>query len=336
LKRVRLSDVARIAGVSSSTVDRVLNARPGVKPDTVARVEAAMQRLGYSVNSLNRRLQDSPPSVAVFLPVGGTPAVEAVCAALEDAARHRAEAGVHIHRVEIASRDPDALVRACDAIGEGIDAVITCVVETPAVTLAVNRLTHRGVQVVTVAGDAPDSLRHAFFGCDGFSAGRTAGALMARFLAPGADRASVLVGDPADRCHLDRRSGFEQAMAMQRPEVIVSTEGACRNSDDAAQRLVERVLARRGPQDGLYIIGDGHAGAVAALKEAGSPVLPVIAHELTDDTRAALEAGLYAALVAQDPVALARFAFDAAIHGTVEDVRFRPAGIFLRENLPPA
>ncbi|MEO0363356.1 MAG: LacI family DNA-binding transcriptional regulator, partial [Pseudomonadota bacterium] len=43
-------DLAREAGVSLATVDRVLNGRPGVREATVEAVNAAIERLGYVRN----------------------------------------------------------------------------------------------------------------------------------------------------------------------------------------------------------------------------------------------------------------------------------------------
>ena len=45
--RATLEDVARVAGVSLATVDRVVNRREGVREKTIARVEAAVAKLGY-------------------------------------------------------------------------------------------------------------------------------------------------------------------------------------------------------------------------------------------------------------------------------------------------
>src|ERR1043166_7522083 len=42
-----LRDIARQAGVSLATVDRVLHNRPGVRPDTVRRVKDAMERSAF-------------------------------------------------------------------------------------------------------------------------------------------------------------------------------------------------------------------------------------------------------------------------------------------------
>jgi DNA-binding LacI/PurR family transcriptional regulator len=51
-----MHDVARLAGVSHQTVSRVLNAHPGIRPETEARVRAAIAELGYRRNSSARAL----------------------------------------------------------------------------------------------------------------------------------------------------------------------------------------------------------------------------------------------------------------------------------------
>ena len=51
-----MSDVGRLAGVSHQTVSRVINGSPHVRPETRARVMAAMQELGYRPNPVARAL----------------------------------------------------------------------------------------------------------------------------------------------------------------------------------------------------------------------------------------------------------------------------------------
>ena len=46
-RRATVHDVAREAGVSLATVDRVLNGRPGVRPITAHKVEAAIAALDF-------------------------------------------------------------------------------------------------------------------------------------------------------------------------------------------------------------------------------------------------------------------------------------------------
>ena len=47
VSRPTVYDIAKNAGVSLATVDRVLNERPGVRAKTIARVQEAFQRIGY-------------------------------------------------------------------------------------------------------------------------------------------------------------------------------------------------------------------------------------------------------------------------------------------------
>ncbi|GAB2941603.1 LacI family DNA-binding transcriptional regulator [Nonomuraea fastidiosa] len=59
---VTMSDVARLAGVSTTTVSRVVNGRYGVSASTIAQVRSAIERLGYEsslvASSLRRRKTD--------------------------------------------------------------------------------------------------------------------------------------------------------------------------------------------------------------------------------------------------------------------------------------
>lgn len=65
---VRLEDVARVAGVSPITVSRALSAPEKVRPETRQRVEEAVRRTGYVVNSIASTLRSGRSSiVTVFV-----------------------------------------------------------------------------------------------------------------------------------------------------------------------------------------------------------------------------------------------------------------------------
>ena len=56
-----IGDVAHEAGVARSTVSAVLTGRKLVLPDTRARVDAAIAKLDYTVNSGARRSRRNAP-----------------------------------------------------------------------------------------------------------------------------------------------------------------------------------------------------------------------------------------------------------------------------------
>lgn len=64
-----IKDVARLAGVSTATVSRVLNEEPYVTEATRAAVQRAVRQLGYSTNALARHLRTrSSKTVLVVVP----------------------------------------------------------------------------------------------------------------------------------------------------------------------------------------------------------------------------------------------------------------------------
>jgi DNA-binding LacI/PurR family transcriptional regulator len=68
-----IDDIARIAGVSVSTVSRILNDKPDVALGTRERVKQVMDDLGYSPHTLARRLAERRSrSIALVFPLGRT------------------------------------------------------------------------------------------------------------------------------------------------------------------------------------------------------------------------------------------------------------------------
>jgi DNA-binding LacI/PurR family transcriptional regulator len=71
-----IRDVARRAGVSVATVSRVLNDSPLVVEPTRARVQAAVDELGYHLNATARNLSiGRAAAIGVVVPFLTTPSV---------------------------------------------------------------------------------------------------------------------------------------------------------------------------------------------------------------------------------------------------------------------
>jgi LacI family transcriptional regulator len=83
-----MKDVAARAGVGLKTVSRVVNEEPGVTPDTVARVQAAIDALGFRRNDSARLLRTRrTSSVGLVLEDVADPFYAALSRAVEDVAR---------------------------------------------------------------------------------------------------------------------------------------------------------------------------------------------------------------------------------------------------------
>ncbi|MDO7487494.1 LacI family DNA-binding transcriptional regulator [Peribacillus frigoritolerans] len=62
MKRVTTEDVAKIAGVSQSTVSRVLNDYPYIKKNTRDKVLAVINELGFTRDEIARSLVEKEPN----------------------------------------------------------------------------------------------------------------------------------------------------------------------------------------------------------------------------------------------------------------------------------
>src|SRR5436309_945906 len=92
-------DVARDAGVSVATVDRVLNNRAGVRERTRTAVFESARRLGY-LPEPPRLNGEAVVRLDFALPSGGNPFIQALRGELETQARDRAGLDVRVASIE--------------------------------------------------------------------------------------------------------------------------------------------------------------------------------------------------------------------------------------------
>src|SRR5690349_21010890 len=91
-RRATMKQVAALAGVSLSTVSRVVNGDPAVRADLAERVQSAVQTLGYrhnAVASALRRSDRASASIALIADDVADPFFASVQRAVEDVARKR-------------------------------------------------------------------------------------------------------------------------------------------------------------------------------------------------------------------------------------------------------
>lgn len=341
-RMARIPDVARRAGVSTATVDRVLNRRPGVRAGTVQKVLQAVAELGYPADLPAPLLAPGlkPLRIVVLLPAGTNRFITMLGRMLAESTPMLEAAHITCRVEYIKSFNPELLARALLQHGRTADGLVFMALEHPAVREAVNRLAEKGVPCATLISDVAGTRRLAYFGLDNRSAGRTAAYLIARFVGNRPAKVAMIAGSLSYRAHEEREMGFLHLFQEMFPQIEVV--GLREGQDDEAQnyRQTRQFLAQHPDLSGLYNIGGGAAGVGRALKEtrrAGEVVF--VGHGLTPDTRALLLDGTMDAVITQSPQgALASIAtlFSNVRAGLdplagVEPPRIE---IILRENLP--
>ncbi|OYX43869.1 MAG: LacI family transcriptional regulator [Rhodobacterales bacterium 32-67-9] len=335
-------DIAKEAGVSLATVDRVLNARPGVRDKTVERVQAAVQRLGYVRDTFAANLaRQRQYRFAFVLPEGESQFVGTLKDALLEATEAQMAERVSVRVVPVPSYDPHSVVRALNALPVPLlDGVAIMTPETPQVRDAVARLKAAGVPVVALVSDLPNSGRDHFVGINNLSAGSTAGVLMGRFIGAAQGKVMVVTNSILARDSIERRLGFDAVMAESFPGLTVLPSIESRDDPERMVAVIRHAVTAHPDLAGVYSMGSGNRGLLQALRETGRiGDLTVIAHELTPLTRVALQEREIDAVITQNVGHLVRSALrvlrakcdGVGIFEAQERIRI---DIVIRENLP--
>lgn len=345
----RIPDIAQLAGVSTATVDRVLNQRPGVRNATVQRVLQAAASLGYLPESelAGTPVQQAPKQVLrlmVLIPEGSNRFLQMLGDVIGYAEEHLAAFNVRCQAAYIESFNPEALARALLHHGKRCDGIAFMALEHPVVREAVAQLAEQGVPTVTLISDLSNSRRVAYVGLDNRAAGRTAAYLIARFMGQQAyshqTRVAMIVGSLRYRAHEEREAGFLHLFEEQFP--LVQVVGVREGHDDAERNYEQarRLIEQHPDLAGIYNIGGGAEGIGRALKETGTDrKIVLIGHGLTPDTRALLIDGTMDAVITQNPLGAVMncvriFANLRDGQEITKGVEVTRSQVIFRENLP--
>lgn len=302
---VTITHIAEAAGVSTATVDRVLNNRPGVNPTTVRKVREAMATLGGGTPMRGRPRSTSNYRFAFVLPaarLGFFDLVDRVVAQTAGEFRHQHITEV-THRLPVA--DANQFAAELGKLSD-MDGVALLAPDVPPVKLAINELVRAGVHVVTLFSDVPGSLRETAIGADNRAAGRTAGLLLGRSL-PRDQPSLCALMSPATRysAEIDRRIGFQQVLEERYPQAQSLRLFELPESEDEAYEYARTVLAPAatgGRLAALYNVGPCSFGVARALAEHGygHDDLMFVAHDLLEVHRSMLLSGALSYVLHQD------------------------------------
>ncbi|KQI70215.1 hypothetical protein AN189_02210 [Loktanella sp. 3ANDIMAR09] len=303
MARATIHDVARTAQVSLATVDRVLNNRGSVAAKSVKKVQDAVARTGYVRDQFAANLSRGNGYRFVFLlPAGQSAFVRKLIAEIARESDLNRKDRVHIDIRSSKTFDPVSQVASLRQIDpETTDCAAVIVSDVPQVRAELTRLRAAGVRIVSLVADVQAEARDIYVGPNNEVAGRMAGQFMGRLIREPVGPVLVIAGSLAARDHAQRLLGFRQV--LQNDFSGLTLLPVVEGFDDAARiaDLVARTLDAMSPV-GIYAIGAGNAGLVAALRRANSAFRPVtIAHESTDATREGLRDGLIDLVIDQDP-----------------------------------
>lgn len=330
-----IKDVAELAKVSTATVDRVLNDRPGVKDATRRRVLEAASSLGYAQTATPLAGLDFllPTRPAVFMSQLADLLKRAGAAPLPDGS---AVATVRVHQIDYDK--PDEVARLLSELRARTSGIGVVTIDHILVRDSLRAVIDAGVPVVTLLSDISSLPHQGFIGVDNRLAGRVAGGLLGRWArTPG--HVAILTGSQAYRGHEEREMGFRHILRTEFPYLRALPTLETGEDPETGYRALSEVLAANDGLRGVYNIGAGTEGIARAIHDRGLSTPPVfVAHELSSATRPYLVSGVIDAVIDENLPALA----DRAVSRLISASRRRLLGtclaqdarIIVRDNIP--
>lgn len=289
-----VEQIAKVARVGVATVDRVLNHRAGVREQTRLKVLVALDKLRQDLANGTATLQ-----IKLFCDSGET--FNTTLAEAQETV-NSSTPGVLVegHYAPSNSVDPAAFADRVQADGASADGVIVVCREHPAINRAVRALCRRGIPVVCLTTDLPNSGRSAYVGNDQYAAGSVAGLLIGNALAR--QKAKILlVTSMAFRCQQEREMGFRRVLRAEFPHLKIDERMV---SDDRPQTTAEQLMRYFSKHDypaAIYNVAGANRGVAQAIGTIPGEQRPVfVGHELTGHTRAMLESGVMDYVLSHD------------------------------------
>lgn len=298
-----IKEIADLAGVSRGTVDRVLNKRGSVNPQTAEKVLEIAQALDYKPNRAGLVLaaQKKNLKLGVILFGEGNPFFDEVI----DGIRHKEEelacynCSVSIKRVAV---DTDEQIRAIDEfLKEGINGIAISPTNDRHLAAKIDELHDRGIPVVALNTDIKDCKRLAFVGSNYYQSGATAAGLM-RLMAKGDDvRIGIIAGSSEILCHTERIAGFKHAIEKYDHINVVDT--IMNHDDDFVSYDMTSQLLKSHPEiNALFFAAGGvYGGCRSVIAQDRSDAMTIITFDQVATTKEMIRKNVISATICQEP-----------------------------------
>ena len=271
--KVNIKEIAEMAGVHRSTVDKVLHNRVGVSDEVRQHIQKIIKDVGYQPNPAGRVLQRQGKQyrlAAVLVEVDALPYLKrGIESAISKQIGFNIEVAYHVTNFQDAQGQMEVLDRI---IAEKVDGIIISPINSKRVRGAIDRAVDAGIPVVTSNSDVDGTKRSCYVGMDGERSSRIAARLMGQFLGGSGEIAviSSAIGAENNNYYVNiREEGFCSFLSEHYPAIDVAERIESFEDPQITYQKTVEVLQKHPSLRGIYITCGGVAEVGRALRESG-------------------------------------------------------------------
>lgn len=292
--------IARELNLSRSTVSRALNGSKVVNEKTRERVRQAARKLGFTPNRVARTLVRNEAYEIGFVYYSKPEYFwQEVRYGIRKAEQGLRDFGVTItvHDTDI-SRPEEQIRVVREMVDGGVDGIALCPNQPDSMVTVIDDLTAKGIPVVTVSSDVPESRRLCYVGSDYYRAGRIAGELMGKFTG-GTGSIAMLTFSEAMMTIRQRIVGFREAIGRYEDNEILGPFKLSRTGEDAYE-FTKNLLSEHPSLSGIFVSYGVLDRVGQAVADSGREV-KVIGYDLSADIARLIRRGAVDATICHEP-----------------------------------
>jgi LacI family transcriptional regulator len=246
--------IAELADVSIGTVDRGLHGRSGIKESTRQQILKIAEQIGYTPNLAARALSVSQAStrIGVCMPREIHFFYDQLWNGVLEEARSVAPLGIQfVNRPvpALGEADTEAFKELAES---GVKGIILTAGNPQGLRPLIDEAEQKGIRVVCVSTDAPESRRSSIVCVEPSLNGRLAGELMGKFVPPGS-KVAVVAGMLSAEDHRQKTAGFSEAFPWHcAGGQIASVVEGHEDEDESFQKTFD-LLGQVPALAGLYV-----------------------------------------------------------------------------------
>jgi LacI family transcriptional regulator len=260
-------DVARLAGVSRSTVSRVLNGKSEVDPKTAETVMTAIRELNYHPNASARALvRQKSDMIGVMLADITDASYQKIIKGIESVASLRNFGVVYYNTYEDLEKHRPLISNVVDSgkvdglliVGSRLD---NCKI--------ILEMVERGVPIALVERFLPNKE----ITCICCNSEQGTELVVEHFVRLGHTRIGCITGNLMFNTARERLEGFRKSMARHQLSVIEEYIATGNNAHDSGYTAMNQLLKLKNRPTAVFVCNDMMAfGAILAIKECGLTV----------------------------------------------------------------
>ncbi len=298
-----IKEIARICGVSRGTVDRVVNNRGKVKPETEALILKTIAEHGYTKNIVARALtvKRTAPVIGIILCSEGNPFFDDVIEGFHAAQKELHDYGVTVILKTMCGHEVTHQLALIDELADRISALVIQPINSRRIAARLLTLKESGMPVVTVNTDIETGSRCCYVGSNYESGGAVAAGMLA-LVTNGKANLGIIEGVHTLLGHVLRQKGFEEHLRISAPGIRLVDRAPALDDPEQAYRAACSMLKAHPEIDAMFVVAAGVYDVCRAIIDCGREHdLRVVAYDDVPSTRDMMRRGLVRAVVCQQP-----------------------------------